>query len=62
MQRERLRARSMLSEDEIDARIRSQMPMEEKVKYADFVIDNSGALDSTREQVETVCQELRQAH
>ena len=61
MQRERLRARSALSEEEIESRIRSQMAAEEKIKYADFVIDNSGSIESTRVQVETVYQQLRAA-
>jgi len=52
IQKERLRARSPLSEDQIEARIRSQMPMEEKARYADFVIDNSGPIEATRRQVE----------
>ena len=61
IQRERLRARSALSEEKIESRIRSQMANEEKVKYADFVIDNSGSVESTRVQVETVYQQLRTA-
>ena len=61
IQRERLRARSALSEEKIESRIRSQMPNEEKTKYADFVIDNSGSVESTRVQVETVYQQLRRA-
>ncbi len=61
IQRERLRARSALSEEKIESRIRSQMPNEEKTKYADFVIDNSGSVESTRVQVETVYQQLRAA-
>jgi dephospho-CoA kinase len=59
IQRQRLRARSTLSEEEIESRIRSQMPMEEKVKYADFVIDNSGTIEQTREQVGLVYGQLR---
>jgi dephospho-CoA kinase len=59
VQAERLRARSGLSEEQIEARIRSQMPLEEKVKYADFVIDNSGSLESTRRQVKKVFDELK---
>jgi len=61
VQKERLRSRSRLSEDQIEARIRSQMPLEEKVRYADFVIDNSGSLAATRKQVEAVYGELRKA-
>jgi dephospho-CoA kinase len=59
VQRERLRTRSGLTDEQIDARIRSQMPMEEKVKHADFVIDNSGSMDITRQQVRQVFDRLR---
>ena len=59
-QRKRLRQRSGLSDEQIDARIRSQMPMEEKAKYADYVIDNSGSVEETRRQVEFVFQALKQ--
>jgi dephospho-CoA kinase len=59
-QKSRLRARSGLSEEEIEARIRSQMPSEEKVKYADFVVDNSGHLAETRRQVEQINSRLRE--
>jgi len=58
-QKRRLRLRSGLSEEQIETRIRSQMPIEEKTKYADFVIDNSGSLENTRHQVERVYEELR---
>ena len=61
VQAERLRARSGLSEEQIEARIRSQMPPEEKVKYADFVIDNAGSLESTRRQVKKVFDALKNA-
>ena len=60
IQKERLRDRSGLTEDQIEARIRSQMPMAEKVKYADFVIDNSGDRPDTRRQVEDVNSQLRE--
>jgi dephospho-CoA kinase len=36
----------------------AQTPDEEKIKAADYVIDNSGSLDETREQVRTVWQQL----
>ena len=35
-----------------EARMKHQMPLEEKVKLADFVVDNSGKPESTREQTE----------
>jgi len=60
VRKRRLRERSALTEDEIDARIRSQMPVEEKVKFADFVIDNSGDLADTRRQVREVNSKLQE--
>jgi dephospho-CoA kinase len=60
VQKQRLRQRSGLKENEIDARIRSQMPMSEKVKYADFVIDNSGDRSNTHRQVVEVNSKLRE--
>lgn len=59
IQRERLRDRSGLTSEQIEARIASQMPMEEKAKVADFVVDNSGDIGRTREQVEDVYRQLR---
>lgn len=57
-QRERLRERG-LSDAEIDARVAAQMPMEEKARVADYVIDNSGSVEETRKQVAGVVGELR---
>ncbi|MBS2015814.1 MAG: dephospho-CoA kinase [Deltaproteobacteria bacterium] len=37
-------ARDAAAEDEVRARIRAQMPLAEKVRAADFVIDNTGSL------------------
>ena len=37
----RILARSELSRDEIADRIKNQMPSDEKVRYADFVLENS---------------------
>jgi dephospho-CoA kinase len=46
----RLKA-SGFSEQEVEARLRAQMPQEEKIKLADHVIRNDGQLESTRRQV-----------
>jgi len=58
-QRRRLRERSGLTPDQIEARISAQMPVSEKAKLADFVIDNSGSTESTRKQVEVIYTRLR---
>jgi dephospho-CoA kinase len=44
---------------EVARRMAAQIPEEEKIKAADFVIDNSGALESTQEQVRKVFAALR---
>lgn len=43
---------------EVTRRMAAQLPDEEKVKSADYVIDNSGALEQTREQVRKIWQRL----
>ena len=58
-QRSRLIEREGLSAEEIEKRIQSQMPLEEKARYADFVIDNSGSLEETRRQVVSTYEKLR---
>jgi len=44
---------------EVARRMAAQFPDEEKIKAADYVIDNSGSLDHTREQVRQVWEKLR---
>lgn len=44
---------------EVLRRMAAQLPDEEKIKAADFVIDNSGTLDHTREQVDRVWTKLQ---
>ena len=56
-QLERLAARG-LSEEEAQRRIASQMPVEEKLRYATEKIDCSGTLEQTRRQVEALAARL----
>jgi dephospho-CoA kinase len=44
---------------EVERRMAAQLPEAEKIKAADYVIDNSGTLDQTRQRVRQVWQELR---
>jgi dephospho-CoA kinase len=44
---------------EVARRMAAQIPEAEKAKAADFVVDNSGALAQTREQVQRVWEKLR---
>lgn len=43
---------------EVARRMAAQLPDEEKIKAADFVIDNSGTLEQTRARVREVWEEL----
>ncbi|HET6973410.1 MAG TPA: dephospho-CoA kinase [Pyrinomonadaceae bacterium] len=58
VQLERLMLRDQLSRDEALRRINSQMPQEEKQKFADYLIDTSDGYESTRAQTEAVNQKL----
>jgi dephospho-CoA kinase len=57
-QLERLMAKLGVSRREAERRIRAQMPLEEKRRRADYVIDCSGSKEETRRQVEALFPEL----
>jgi dephospho-CoA kinase len=59
LQLQRLMARDDLSRADAMKRIASQMPQEEKKRYADFLIDTSKSFDNTRQQTETVFRQLK---
>jgi dephospho-CoA kinase len=52
VQLSRLMERDGISREQALQRIGSQMSVEEKQKYADVIIDNSGSTESTRQKVE----------
>ena len=51
-QLERLMTRDHLARDEANSRIEAQMPLAQKLAYADVVIDNTMDAEQTRKQVE----------
>lgn len=57
IQLERLMKRNDYGREEAAARIAAQMPLEEKKKRADRLIDNSGSLSSTLRQVDILWKE-----
>ena len=59
VQLERLMLRDKLSRDEAQRRIDSQMPQEEKQKFADYLIDTSDGFEPTREQTGKVYKILQ---
>jgi dephospho-CoA kinase len=56
---ERAIERDHLTREEVKDRLSRQMPLEEKVKYADYVIDTSGTKEKTLEQTRAVYESLR---
>jgi dephospho-CoA kinase len=56
---ERAMKRSAYSKQEVLARLSRQLPLEEKVRVADYVIDTSGPKEQTLEQVKSVYNSLR---
>ncbi len=58
IQIQRLINRECISEEQAKKIILTQMSIEEKVKYADFLIDNSKSLDDTEKQVKKIALEL----
>jgi dephospho-CoA kinase len=55
----RLMRRDGFSRDEAERRIASQMPQDEKKRYADFLIDTSDDIAATRQQVLQIFDELK---
>ena len=58
VQLERLMLRDGLSRDEAQKRIDSQMPQEEKQRYADYLIDTSDGFELTRQRTKAVYDQL----
>lgn len=58
-QLQRLQSRNQLSHDEAVLRIKSQMPLEDKKAYADFIIDNNGTLEMLDQQVDQLLARLK---
>ena len=56
----RLMARNGVSKEEARKRLKSQMPISEKISLSDIVIDNEGSIPETEKRVGQVWQELLQ--
>jgi dephospho-CoA kinase len=56
---DRMERRDELTREEAEKRIRAQAPLSDKIAVADWVIETSGALPSTREKVAKVWEEIR---
>jgi len=56
----RMKLDEVTARREVTRRVGAQLPDEEKVKLADYVIDNSGSLDATERQVKEVYERLQE--
>ncbi len=59
LQVERLALRDGISRTDASNMLNSQLSIDEKVDYADFVINNENSIEETRRQVEEMWQELK---
>ena len=57
---QRMKLDEAMARREVTRRMAAQLPDEEKIKFADYVIDNSGGLDATEKQVREVYEQLKQ--
>ena len=55
---DRVLKKKKYSKEEIKNITKSQMPLKEKIKYADFVIDNSYPLAKTKNQVKEIIKQI----
>lgn len=54
----RVMTRSNLSEDSVKKRIEKQMPVENYIKLADFLIKNNGSMEELSEKIEEICKKI----
>ena len=58
IQLERLLKKGKHTRKEIENIINSQMPIEEKIKYADFVVDNSKSIEESKRQIVAIIKNI----
>jgi dephospho-CoA kinase len=61
VQQERLVNRDGMSVEDARSRLDAQMPIDEKKRLADRLVDNGNTLEHTHRQVESVIEELKEA-
>ena len=55
---QRILSRNAVSFDEAVARIKNQMSLEEKIKYADFILDNNMQQEDLKHKVQELFPQL----
>ena len=59
-QLDRIMAKNTFSREDAQRRLQQQMPLEEKIKFADYVIHNDSGLSELEEKVEALFHQLKQ--
>ncbi|MEK6773692.1 MAG: dephospho-CoA kinase [Bdellovibrionota bacterium] len=59
LQRSRMKSRNRWSDEEIEARLKAQLPLAKKEKLAKFIIHNNSDLDQLETQVELLLKSLQ---
>jgi len=59
LQLERLMARDGLSREDALRRVSAQMPIEEKLPFADFLVDTSGSIEETLKKADDLVTQLQ---
>jgi dephospho-CoA kinase len=55
---QRIKNRDKLDDKEIIDRINSQMTLEEKIRFADYIIDNSRSLENTKKELNEILKKI----
>ncbi len=58
LQKQRLKERNHLTNQEVEARIQSQMPIETKKQLAHYIINNEGDLNNLYDQIEVFLKKI----
>jgi dephospho-CoA kinase len=56
----RIMAKNTFSREDAQRRLQQQMPLEEKIKFADYVLHNDSGLSELEEKVEALFHQLKQ--
>ncbi len=56
---ERASEKSGMQERDVCRRIAMQMPLKRKIRYADYVVDNNGTKEATKEQIRKIWRQLK---
>ena len=56
----RIMAKNIFSREDAERRLQQQMPLEKKLKFADYVLQNDSDLTKLKKQVEALFHQLKQ--